>query len=158
MKRPLPELVLAACAAACAIGAALAPQPASASTAATAITVEHGWVRWLPAGLPAAGYVVIRNGGGKPLELTGADSADYGMAMLHRSMRKDGKDTMQRVDAIAVPAHGSVALSPGGYHLMLMNPKHAIAPGDSVHLSLHFSDGETLQATWPVRPANASGG
>jgi copper(I)-binding protein len=119
------------------------------------VTVEHGWVRWLPANLPAAGYVVIRNDGDQPVKLTGADSSDYGMAMLHRSMQKNGKDTMEMVDALAIPAHGEVKLAPGGYHLMLMDAKHPIEPGDTVHITLHFAGGETVRTTWPVRPANA---
>ena len=127
----------------------------AAAAAASSLKAEHGWVRWLPANLPAAGYVVIRNDGDKPVKLTGAESADYGMAMLHRSMQKNGSDSMEMVDAIGIPAHGSVALAPGGYHLMLTDAKHAIKPGDTVHVSLHFDDGETLQVTWPVRPANA---
>jgi copper(I)-binding protein len=128
---------------------------AGAAFAGSPITVEHGWVRWLPANLPAAGYAVIRNDGAKPAKLIGADSADYGMAMLHRSMQKNGKDSMEMVDALTIPAHGEVKLAPGGYHLMLMNAKHPIKPGDAVHVTLHFADGETVQATWPVRPANA---
>ncbi|MEO6968068.1 MAG: copper chaperone PCu(A)C [Rhodanobacteraceae bacterium] len=120
-------------------------------------SIERGWVRWLPANLPAAGYATIRNDGDKAVKLTGVDSTDYGMTMLHRSMQKDGKDTMEMMGEIGIPAHGQVKLAPGGYHLMLMNPKHSIKPGDSVHLSLHFNNGETLYAIWLVRPANATG-
>lgn len=122
-----------------------------------AITIEGGWVRWLPANLPAAGYATIRNGGDRPVKLTGADSPDYAMAMLHRSMQKNGKDTMEMVDALEIPAHGSVKLAPGGYHLMLMDAKHPIRPGDTVHVTLHFADGEAVQTRWPVKPANATG-
>ena len=136
--------------------AALAICAAAAAAPVSSLKAEHGWVRWLPANLPAAGYVVIRNNGDKPVKLTGAESTDYGMVMLHRSMQKSGSDSMEMVDAITVPAHGDVALAPGGYHLMLMNAKHAIKPGDRVNVSLHFDDGETIQATLPVRPANAS--
>ena len=130
---------------------------ALAATAPSTIKVEHGWVRWLPANLPAAGYAVIRNDSNQPVKLIAADSSDYGMAMLHRSVQQNGKDTMQMVSALSIPAHGEVKLAPGGYHLMLMNPKHPIKPGDTVHVTLHFAGGETIQDAWPVRPANSSG-
>lgn len=130
---------------------------ALAATQTSMIKVEHGWVRWLPANLPAAGYAVIRNDGDKPVKLTGAESPDYGMAMLHRSMQKNGKDSMEMVGALTIPAHGEVKLAPGGYHLMLMDAKHTIKPGDTVHVTLHFAGGETVEVAWPVRPANATG-
>ncbi len=120
----------------------------------SSLKIEHAWVRWLPANLPAAGYATIRNDGDRAVKLTGADSPDYGMTMLHRSTHKNGSDSMTMVDEIVVPAHGSMSLAPGGYHLMLTEPKHPIKPGDTVHVSLHFSDGETLEAAWPVEPAN----
>jgi hypothetical protein len=140
-----------------AASAALAISTAVVAGPASSVKAEHGWVRWLPANLPAAGYVTLRNDSDKPVKLVGAKSPDYGMAMLHRSMRKNGSDSMEKVDAIAVPAHGSVVLSPGGFHLMLMGAQHPIKPGEAVRVSLRFDDGETLQATWPVRPANSSG-
>ncbi|MBS0431033.1 MAG: copper chaperone PCu(A)C [Proteobacteria bacterium] len=135
---------------------ALASGNVAMSAPVATVRVEHAWIRWLPANLPAAGYATIRNDGDQSLALDGADSPDYGMAMLHRSVRKDGNDRMEMVDAIAIPAHASVQLAPGGYHLMLTEPKRPIKPGDTVHVRLHFSDGTALDAAWVVRPANAS--
>lgn len=122
------------------------------------VQVENGWIRWLPANLPAAGYATLRNNGDQPMKLVGADSPDYGMVMLHRSMQSNGKDIMRMVETLTIPAHGEVELAPGGYHLMLSSPKHSIKPGDAVRVSLHFYKYATIQATLPVRPANASGG
>jgi len=80
------------------------------------------------------------------------------MVMLHRSVQRDGVERMQTVTGIDVPAHGSAALEPGGYHLMLMHPLHAIAPGGKVRVRLHFADGSIINAEFPVRAATALGG
>ena len=132
--------------------AAVAATPAPAN-----VRVEHAWIRWLPANLPAAGYATIVNDGDGVQRLTVVSSAAYGAVMLHRSRLAEGDSTMEMVDYLDIPAHGSVRLAPGGYHLMLMHATHPVKPGDKVPLDLHFADGTTLQVDFSVRPANASG-
>lgn len=139
------------------IGAAMLAVGAAAVPTGLPVQVEHPWIRWLPARLPAAGYAVIRNTGDGTLRFTGASSPDYGMVMLHHSRLAQGDSTMERVDHLDIPPHGSVKLAPGGYHLMLSQPTRAIEPGNHVKVTLEFAGGETLQADFPVRPANASG-
>ncbi|MGN6789889.1 MAG: copper chaperone PCu(A)C, partial [Rhodanobacteraceae bacterium] len=91
------------------------------------------------------------------VRLTGASSPDYGMVMLHHSRLAHGDSTMEMVDHLDIPAHGSVTFAPGGYHLMLSQPTRKIEPGDRVKVTLEFAGGEKLQADFSVRPANASG-
>lgn len=129
---------------------AAAPAPPDAK-------VENAWIRWLPAKLPAAGYAVIRNVGDAPLRITGARSPDYGMVMLHHSRLAHGDSTMEMVEHLDIPPHGSVELAPGGYHLMLAQPTRAIKPGDQATITFEFADGAELQTDFSVRPANASG-
>jgi len=136
---------------------ALSTTVLAAAPASPDVQVEHAWIRWLPAKLPAAGYAVIRNVGEGTLRLTGASSPDYGMVMLHHSRLAHGDSTMEMVDHLDIPAHGSVELAPGGYHLMLSQPAHAIKPGDHVKVTFEFADGAQLQTDFSVRPANASG-
>jgi copper(I)-binding protein len=128
---------------------------ACASEGAGGVAVTHAWVRWLPGDLPAGGYATIENHGAHEVRLTGADSPDYAMVMLHRSVSENGMEHMQAADAIDVPAHASAALAPGGYHLMLMRPRHAVAPGDTVRVRLHFADGSAIDSAFAVRPATA---
>ncbi|HVX03785.1 MAG TPA: copper chaperone PCu(A)C [Rhodanobacteraceae bacterium] len=138
-------------------GLLLAVAVSAAPAAPANIRVEHAWIRWLPANLPAAGYATIINDGDGVQRLAGASSADYGSAMLHHSRLAQGDSTMEMIDHLDIPAHGSVKLAPGGYHLMLMHPKHPVKPGDKVPVTLRFADGTTLQVDFSVRPANASG-
>jgi copper(I)-binding protein len=135
-----------------ATSAAFAAAPASAS-----VKVEHAWIRWLPASLPSAGYAVIVNDSDATVRLTGARSVDYGTVMLHRSLLANSDSRMVMVDELDIPAHGSVKLAPGGYHLMLAHPTRTLKPGDTVPMTLHFAGGETLQVNFSVLPANASG-
>ncbi|MDE2139554.1 MAG: copper chaperone PCu(A)C [Gammaproteobacteria bacterium] len=144
--------ILLALAALTTAGAAPAAAPAKA-----VLQIEGAWIRWLPADLPAAAYAVIVNHGDANARLIGADSPDYGMLMLHRSLLAQGSSSMEAVSGLEIPAQGEAALAPGGYHLMLTEPQHAIKPGDTVKITLHFADGIALQADFPVRPANASG-
>lgn len=130
---------------------------AAAAPSPEGVRVEHAWIRWLPAQLPSAGYAVIVNDSDATVRLTGARSTDYGTVMLHRSMLANSDSRMEMVDQLDIPAHGSVKLAPGGYHLMLSVPKRGIKPGDHVEMTLEFAGGAELQTDFSVRPANASG-
>jgi copper(I)-binding protein len=129
----------------------------TAATAATPdVRVEHAWIRWLPANLPAAGYATIVNDSDGVARLTGASSPDYGSVMLHRSRLAQGDSTMEMVEHLDIPAHGSMKLAPGGYHLMLSHAKRPLKPGDKVPVVLRFADGSELQVDVSVLPANAA--
>ncbi len=143
-------LVCAGLMAAC--GSTLAATPAPST-----VRVEHAWIRWLPASLPSAGYATLVNEGGQTVRLASASSPDYDSVMLHRSRLAQGDSTMEMVDHLDIPAHGSVKLAPGSYHLMLTHAKHPIKPGDKVPVSLRFADGRVLQVDFPVLPANSAG-
>lgn len=130
------------------VGAAHASQ-------ATQVHAEHGWIRVLPAGLPAGGYVVLHNDADQPATLTGASSARYASVMLHQSTTEGGMGRMKMVDHVVVPAHGNVAFAPGGYHLMLMQAQTPVQVGETVPVTLTFADGSRLDVPFLARPANA---
>lgn len=152
---PRPTATIAALTAAL-VCAAAASAPAHAADAAAPISATNAWVRWLPNNLPAAGYVTLTNASDKNIELTDVTSPDYGSAMLHQTITNGSTTKMVMVDKATVPAKGSLKIAPGGYHIMLEQAAHKIAPGDTVHLKLTFSDGETLVTPFTVKsPATA---
>lgn len=118
------------------------------------VHASGAWVRVMPAGLPAGGYVTLRNDGDRPAVLQGAASPAYGSVMLHQSSTQAGMGHMRMVDRLAVPAHGEVALAPGGYHLMLMRANRPVKAGDTVRVTLRFADGSTLDADFLAKPAD----
>lgn len=122
-----------------------------------AVRVSGAWIRVLPGSLPNAGYAVLHNDSGKTVDLVAADSPAYGRIMLHKSVETGGMSRMLPVKQLAIPAHGQVALAPGGYHLMLMQRVVPVKPGMHVKIRLHFADGSVLEGDFLARPANASG-
>jgi len=129
-----------------------APSASSPATSHPIVRVAEGWVRWLPGKLPAAAYMTLENTTDAPIDLVGADSPDYGSVMLHRSVNNGATSTMMMTDKLALPPHRVVAISPGDYHFMLSDATHPIAPGATVQLTLHFSDGSHLKTPLPVSP------
>lgn len=127
------------------------------SAFAAGIQVTDAWIRWLPSGLPAGGYAKVRNDTNKEVKLIGASSPKYGMVMLHRTVSKNGMSHMVHVDAIAIAPHKSIAFTPGDYHIMLMQPKPGIAPGQKVPVTLEFADGQSVTAEFEVRKPTATG-
>jgi periplasmic copper chaperone A len=138
---------------ACAVIAAVCAMTAPALAANVAIS--DAWFRALPSGQPAGGYFTMKNSGAAPVELVAAESAACGMLMLHQTVSSSGTSRMEDVKNVRVPAAGTVAFAPGGYHLMCMNPGDAMMPGKSVPVTLVFSDGSKAHADFAVK--NAAG-
>jgi copper(I)-binding protein len=130
---------------------ALTPLPAFAQAAP--LSLSDGWIRLLPGGLPAAGYFSLHNSGKTKLVLTGADTPACGMLMLHKSSDTGGMSRMQDVTEVEVPAGGNIRFSPGGYHLMCMDPKPALKLGAAVPVTLSFKGAPPLTARFEVRGA-----
>jgi copper(I)-binding protein len=119
----------------------------------SALSLNDGWIRLLPGNLPAAGYFTLRNNGKARVALTGADTPACGMLMLHKSQDTGGMSSMQDVEKVDVPGGGSVSFSPGGYHLMCMDPRPALKLGASVPVTLSFQGAPPLTARFDVRGA-----
>ncbi len=122
--------------------------------AASTVVVSEAWIRALPGGLPAGGYFTLHNGTAKTLTLSGAASPACGMLMLHRSETMGGMASMSDVATIDVPAGGTVRFSPGGLHLMCMQPTNAIKRGATIDVTLEFAGGTKLKSPFAVRGAN----
>ena len=142
-------LVVALSAAACGSSGGTASSPAAAG----AVTITDAWVRAKEAGGTTAAYMQIANGGSADDQLVNAAAPDVTMeASIHETTSDgSGMTGMQHVDAIAVPAGGTVALEPGGYHIMLMNLTKDLKVGDSVTITLTFDGAGEVQVTAEVR-------
>lgn len=121
---------------------------------ASPVRVEDAWVRWLPAGVPAAGYLTLINDGDTPVALVAAESADFRDVSIHRSFEHAGAVRMEQVQEISVGPHSRLDFAARGYHLMLMNPVTPIDRQAQVSINLRFRDGSSLPVRFQVRKAS----
>ena len=118
--------------------------------AADAPTVVDPWIRATPPNAPTAAAYLTIHGGDAPDRLSGARSTVAANVEIHMTMQHDGVTHMTAVEALTIPAHGAVTLAPSGEHLMLTGLKRALAPGESVVITLLFERGGPIEVTFPV--------
>jgi periplasmic copper chaperone A len=123
------------------------------------LVVEKPWARATPKGAEVgAGYLTIRNNGAAPDRLTGG-SADFAAVEIHEMKTQDGVMLMRESKGgLNIPAHGSVGLAPGGYHLMFTHLAHPLTRGDTVKATLNFEHAGPIEVEFTVLAAGASGG
>jgi|AACY02.16.fsa_nt_gi Uncharacterized protein conserved in bacteria len=107
-------------------------------------------------------FVTLRNDGDTPWQLSEASSPAFGKVEIHETLKTDGVMRMREIDVLPLPPGGQVTMQPGGIHLMLMQPSAALEAGQTLELSLRFTDakGEEVSLTLPVpiKPRGAAGG
>lgn len=128
---------------------------AARSQAEAGVRVAQAWIRWLPANLPAGGYLTLINESARTVTLVAVQSPAYASVALHRTLTSGGLSRMVPVAAIPVPAHSTLDFASLGYHLMLMQARQTVQPGLQLPLTLQFADGGTLRISAQVRPPDA---
>jgi len=123
---------------------------ADTGTIAQDLGVFRAWIRQSPPGVPAAGYLVVRNSGVTARTIIGAASNRAARVELHRSSDDNGVARMEPVGRIEVPAGGEAVFAPGGLHLMLMGVE-PLELGSEVEIRLLVDRGPPLQARAVVR-------
>jgi len=97
-----------------------------------------------------AGFLTVANSGGAD-RLLGVSCSCSQSTELHAMSMDGGVMKMRKLDAIDVPAKGSVVLEPGGLHLMLIGLKAPLAEGQSVPLELRFDKAGVVKTVLKVR-------
>jgi periplasmic copper chaperone A len=97
-------------------------------------------------------FMTIRNGTDVDERLIRASTDIAGAVEIHETTIENDVMRMRPVEGVDIPAGGSVALEPGGLHIMLMGMGQDLVPGDMVSLKLDFESGRSLVIEAPVRP------
>jgi len=115
------------------------------------IEARHSWSRPTIAGRPGVVYVTLNNQTARPALLTAIHTPVAGAAELHTSSMTDGVMRMRRVETLDIPAGGEVALTPGGYHIMLFDLDKPLKLGEEFPVTLVFRDAAPLEINVQVR-------
>ena len=109
------------------------------------INVSHAWVKEGPPSAEVlAGYMDLQNQSPQAQTLLMARSTDFKSVMVHQTVNKGGMAHMNHTPRIEIKPGSTLQLTPGGYHLMLMNPKKPLRQGDQVEVLLEFQGGLVL--------------
>jgi hypothetical protein len=97
--------------------------------------VKDAWVRVPAPGQKVAGaYMEIT--GRTSLWLMAVASPVAARAELHSTTMEDGVMKMRPIEKLELPGGRAVRLAPGGLHIMLIDLKQALKPGDKVPITL----------------------
>ncbi len=115
---------------------------------------EHVWIAEAPpVSKVLAAYMVIENPSEQAIEIQSAESDLFSSTAFHRTVIEDGVARMQHQPSLTVPAHGSLELKPGSFHMMLFNPATPLRAGDRVDLVFSTGSGEKIPVIATVKKA-----
>lgn len=130
-----------------------------------ALEIGHPWARETPpSAKTGAGYLTVRNTGSEPDRLIAIEMPEAEKVQMHQSINEKGVAKMRPVTAIDIPANAETPLQPGGYHLMLIGLKEALAEGMRFPGTLTFEKAGKIDVEFAVEgmgyagPGKKSGG
>jgi copper(I)-binding protein len=141
-----PFRVLAQGAAMAVLVAACAPTETPQGRAVTA-----AWARAADSGATGGAYLTIVNHDSVTVELVSVATVLAASAEVHESMQHDGMSHMMPRTSVSIGARDSLVMAPGGMHVMLNQLTRALTAGDSVPLTVRFSNGDSVLVRVPVR-------
>lgn len=145
--------------AAAALVAVIATPLLAQSVTAGKIVIDHPWSRQTAPGQKVgSGFLTISNKAQADDRLISASSPVAGEVQLHTMSMEGGVMRMREVKGgVAIPAGKSVALKPGGYHLMFVQLKRPLALGETVPVTLRFQRQGAVRVSFMVKPVGFGG-
>jgi copper(I)-binding protein len=133
--------------------AALAPLLLVAATAHAQgkLGVFDAWIRAAPPGAQMmAGYATLRNTGDAPISVLTVQSDAFRQSSIHETVIERGVAKMRETPRIDLAPGATVAMKPGGAHLMLVDPRHGIGRGEKVQMVFLLADGTRVETYFDV--------
>lgn len=155
------------------------PAPTLAVTAAAAAEHDHGAMTMaapaavtlgnlditggfsratLPNAPVGGGYITITNKGAKADRLVSAASPVAGVVQIHQmKMEGDLMKMNELPDGVEIPAGATVALAPGGLHIMFMKLNAPLVEGTKIPVTLTFEKAGSVDVELSVESPAAKG-
>lgn len=126
--------------------------PAIAGPAPVTVAHPYSYPTASP-GVPGVGFLQLINTGKKADRLLSVTSPVAGTIEIHESRVVDGVMQMRALPkGLVLPAGKTVALAPGGTHLMLFALQAPLVTGQSVPLTLKFERAGEVATALKVEP------
>ena len=115
------------------------------------VEVKDAWVRTSVQGQKSTG-AFMKITAKQNMKLVSVSSPVAGIAEVHE-MKMDGDVMKMRAvkGGLELPAGKTVELSPGGYHVMMMDLKAALPKDSTVPLTLVFKDAKGVESKLEIR-------
>ncbi len=117
------------------------------------IRIGHPWSRIAPAAAPVMGaYLTLTNAGPEADTLVGGSTPLAERIEIHQMSTEGGVARMRPLpDGLEVAPGSSVALAPGGIHLMFIKPTRPFAEGDRIEATLEFARAGSVRVEFVVQ-------
>lgn len=120
----------------------------------TRLDVNAAWARPTPPGArTGAVYLTLHNPGDAEVAVVGVSAPVADMAEIHRTVMKGEMTGMVPVAGLVVAPGQTIALEPGGLHIMLLHLHQVLAEGEQFSITLKFMDGGEQAVDVPVHDA-----
>ena len=127
----------------------------SKSFAQSSLTFKQPWIAEAPpVSKVLAAYMEITNNTDKTIVITAISSEDFSRIEFHRTIHENDIAKMQHQESLSRPAHGSLKLEQGSYHLMLFNPARALRAGSSSIFRVTTENNQQHEISVAVKKSN----
>ncbi len=114
------------------------------------VEVKAAWVRGTVQGQTSSGaFMELKSAEGAAV--VGVETSVAEIVEIHQMKMEGNVMKMRAVPRIDLPAGKTVALTPGGYHVMLMGLKRPLKKGDIVPIKLRIEGKDKSMKTVEIR-------
>ncbi len=123
------------------------------------LVIKQAWSRATPGGAKVGGgYLTIENKGTTSDRLIGGSADVAGKVQVHEMSMNNGVMTMRPVEGgLLIEPGKTVKLTPGGYHLMLLDLKGPLKQGEKLPVTLEFERAGKVSVMFDVAGIGAMG-